>query len=131
MLFRSLKNDKNFDSVMKSVRNVPEAQQQLKDMRLVFRDLINPPTVRTAAGLAKTSMTKERSSAQAWMNEIKEVYTSGKYDKAAIELITNPKWADKLHEAAQATSKEKKASEIIKLLGKANASYVGMKKDKK
>ena len=125
-----LKNDKNFDAVMKSVRNVPEAQQQLKDMRLVFRDLINPPTVRTAAGLAKTSMTKERSSAQAWMNEIKEVYTSGKYDKAAIELITNPKWADKLHAAAQATSKEKKASEIIKLLGKANANYVGMKKEK-
>jgi hypothetical protein len=128
---RALKNDKNFDKLMHSLRNVPQAQLQLEDMRLVFRDLINPPTVRTAVGLAKGSMNKERSSAQSWMNAIKEIYTGNKYDKAAIELITNPNWADKLHAAAQATSKEKKASEIIKLLGKANASYVGVKEDKK
>lgn len=128
---KALKNDKNFEKLMQSLRNVPEAQQQLKDMRLVFRDLINPPTVRTAAGLAKTSMTKERSSAQAILNEIKEIYTSGKYDTAAVELITNPKWADKLKQAAQATTKEKRAAKMIDLFGKANASYAGMNNKKK
>ena len=122
---KALQNDKNFDEVMHSVRNAPGAQQQLKDMRLVFRDLINPPTVRTAAGLAKTSMTKERSSTQAWINQLKEIYTNGKYDKAAIELITNPKWADRLHAAAQATSKEKSISKFVVLLGKASSQTIG------
>ena len=125
-----LQNDKNYDDVFHSLRNVPVAQQQLKDMRLVFKDLINPPTVRTAAGLAKNSMTSERSSAQVWENKLKEFFTQRKYDKAAIELITNPRWADKLNEAAKATTKEKQASKIIDLLGRASSQAAGKKAEK-
>lgn len=122
-----LQNDKNYEETMHSLRNVPIAQQQLKDMRLVFKDLINPPTVRTAAGLAKNSMTKERSSAQAYANQLKEIFTQGKYDKAAIELITNPRWSEKLHAAATATSKEKQAAKLIDLFGKVTSQVAGQK----
>lgn len=122
-----LQNDQKFDSLMRSLRNVPHAQQQLSDMKLVFKDLINPPTVRTAAGLAKNAMNKERSSALEYENKIKEFFTQGKYDKAAIELITNPRWADKLHAAVMATTKEKQAAKIIELLSKASAQSMGKK----
>lgn len=122
--YKVLENKNKFNEIMHHMRNVPEAQQQLKDMRQIFGDLINPSTVRTAAGLAKTSMTKERSSLQVAINKAKEVLTGGKYDKAAIDLITNPNWADELHKINQLSSFEKKLSKTLDLLGRASAGGV-------
>lgn len=120
-----IKNDKLFNSLMHSFRNVPQAQQQLKDMRLVFRDLINPPTVRTAAGLSKTSMNQERSDFQQLATRIKNKLTGGKFDKAAIELITNPKWSDELNKINELSDFEKKSSKFMDLLGRAASQKAG------
>ncbi len=117
-----LKSDKVFNKTRFSLRNVPEAQQKLDDMRKVFGDLINPPTVRTAAGLANTGMRQSRNTKIEFANAIKEKLSGGKYDKAAIELITNPKWAEELHKAAEAGSFRKGAGIFLDLLGRAAGS---------
>jgi hypothetical protein len=120
-----LKNDKKYGKLQFSLRNVPEAQQQLKDMRSVFGDLINPPTIKTAAGLAKTGMTQERNTRQALANKLKEMLSGGKYDTAAIDLITNPNWKDELSKLKDISSFKTKASKVTDLLGRAAGSYAG------
>lgn len=117
-----LNDKKKFGEIQHHLRNVPEAQEQLNDMRMIFKDLINPPTVRTAAGLAKTSMTKERSSSQALLNTLTDKLTGGKFDKAAVELITNPKWAEELKRIGEVSKGEKRLTSLLDLIGRAKAA---------
>ena len=76
------------------IKDMKTAQQQLEDMKLIFGRLINIPTAKTAEALARGSMSKERSTMQAAMTQLREILSGGKYDAAAVELITNPDWVN-------------------------------------
>lgn len=128
-MFRILNSKSQYDTLQNNLRNVPEAQKQLEDMKLVFKNLIGTPTAKTAAGLERTSMSKARSTQQNLTEKFMEKITSGKYDKAAVELITNPNWAEKLEDMKKATSKEKTAGKFINLLGKV-ASQIEIESNK-
>lgn len=119
-----LSNDKKFNKLKYSLRNVPEAQRKLDDMRMVFGRLINTPTAKTAEALSRTSMSKDRATYGAISHKVKEILSGGRYDKAAVELITNPKWNEELSKLNKVTNSEKLASELYKLLGRAGAQGV-------
>lgn len=102
-------------------QNMKDAQQQLEDMRLIFGRLINIPTAKTAEALSRSSMSKERSSSQAAMRYLQEILSGGRYDKAAVELITNPKWADELENLKKITNREKLFGHTYNLLSKAGS----------
>jgi hypothetical protein len=121
-LFRALQNKKNFNELMHHLRNVPEAQTQLKDMKLVFGDLINPPTVRTAAGTTKAGMNQERNTKKAYAEMIKQVLSFGKNDKSMVDLITNPKWEEELKKINELSGYEKKLIAGTRLLGRVTAA---------
>lgn len=106
------------------VTNMKNAQQQLEDMRLIFGRLINIPTAKTAEALSRSSMSKPRESLSKMMTYWQELISGGKYDKAAVELITNPKWADELDKLSEVTKKEKLAAAFHNLLGKAGAQAI-------
>lgn len=125
-MYKALEDKTKFDKLLHSLRNVPQAQDQLKDMQRIFKNLINPPSVRTASHLAKTSMDKSRSSSQELIRALKEKLTAGKYDKAAVELITNPDWASQLNKIKKVSGFEKKLSKTLDLLGKATSQAVAM-----
>ncbi len=120
-MYNVLKDKNKFDKLQKSLRGVPEAQKRLDDMRLAFKNIITVPTARTASALEKTSMTKPRSDVGSMMIGLKEALTAGKFDKNAVELLTNPKWEKQLEDLAKkATPTEKRISKFIDLLGKAS-----------
>jgi len=123
--YKAIENKEVFDKLLHSLRKVPEAQQKLKDMKLLFKDLLNVPTVKTAAALEKTSMGKERSSAQMLENFMKNVFTGGRADKAAINFITDKKWEHTLKEIEKISNKQKKTAKLIDLLGKASSQAAG------
>ena len=106
------------------VESMKTAQQQLEDMRLIFGRLINIPTAKTAEALSRTSMSKERSSTQSAIRHFQELLSGGKYDKAAVELITNPKWADEVDKLGEITKKDKLIAAFYNLLGKAGAQKI-------
>jgi len=121
-MYNVLKDKEKFEKLQKNLRGVPEAQQRLKDMRKAFKNIITTPTARSASALEKTSMTKPRNDMGALMISLKEALTAGKFDKNAVELLTNPKWEKKLEDLAKkATPTEKRISKFIDLLGKASA----------
>lgn len=119
--FRRLEKTSSNPEQVKSMRN---AQQQLEDMRLIFGRLINIPTAKTAEALSRTSMSKERSSTQTVMRYLQELLSGGKYDKAAVELITNPKWADELEKLKKITATDKIIGAFHNLMGKAGAQAI-------
>ncbi len=121
-MFKAISDKKKFQDFMKQMRGVPEAQSQLKDMRLVFENIINPVTARSASALSKTSMDKARSSMDGMITLLKDKLTAGRFDKGAVELITNPKWEKELHNlATKPGNKEKRIAKFIDLIGKAGA----------
>jgi hypothetical protein len=127
-MYNVLKDKNKFDKLQKNLRGVPDAQKRLDDMRVAFKNIITVPTARTASALEKTSMTKPRNDVGSMMITLKEALTAGKFDKDAVELLTNPKWEKQLDDLAnKATPTEKRISKFIDLLGKVGAQ--GMAKD--
>ena len=126
----ALNNDKRFDKLRNSLRNTPEAQSQLDDMRLVFRDLINPPTPRTAAGFAKAGMNQARNTKQGYQDMIKNLFNGKSSDTKMVELITNPKWAEDIKKINELKGYEKKLMTALNLMGKVSASSVTERKIK-
>jgi hypothetical protein len=111
-------------STPEQVENMKKAQQQLEDMKLVFGRLINTPTARTAASLARQNTAKEGSLTGMTKQYLHKLFHSDKYDVAAVKLITNPKWADELSKLGEITKKDKLIAAFHNLLGKAGAQAV-------
>jgi hypothetical protein len=126
---KNLKNDKNFNKLIHSLRNVPEAQSIAQDMRIVFPDLINPITPRTAAGFAKAGMNQDRNSKKAFIDSLKEKISFGKNEKSAIDLITKPGWEKRLSElnSTDPSAARNLAAKLAQLLGRSYGSYQGAK----
>lgn len=106
------------------IESMKAAQQQLKDMKLIFGRLINIPTAKTAEALSRSSMSKPRASLTKMMEYWQEIMSGGKYDKAAVELMTNPKWSDELSKLGEITKKDKLTAAFYNLLGKAGGQAI-------
>lgn len=119
--FKRLESTANTPEQVKSMKT---AQQQLEDMRLIFGRLINIPTAKTAEALSRSSMSKGRAPFDEAIRRFKEVLSGGKYDRTAVELITNPKWADELHKLKEITKTQKLIGAFHNLLGKAGAQAI-------
>ncbi len=116
--YKAIASKEKFDKLIHNLRNVPEAQQRLKDMRLLFGDLISPPTIRGAAALEKTSMNKPRSSIQAVTDAMENALTKGKYDKEMIDFITSPNWDVIMKDLNKISDKQKRTAAFVEALGK-------------
>jgi hypothetical protein len=125
--FKVLASKDKFEKLQHNLRNVPEAQERLKDMKMIFGDLINPPTIRGAAALEKTSMNKPRSSSQAITNVLENALTKGKYDKEMIEFITNPNWDKLMTDLNKVSNKQERMAKFIEIFGKSMAQSAGHK----
>ena len=111
-------------STPEQVKSMKSAQQQLKDMQLIFGRLINIPTAKTAEALSRGSISKPRASLTEAMRHWQELLSGGKYDKEAVELITNPKWSDELGKLNEITKKDKLIAAFHNLLAKAGAQAI-------
>lgn len=111
-----LKNDQDYNQFYQAVEGIPGAQEKLADMRKVFKNLISSETARTATQLAKTSMSEGRGGwKQDAMDLIKNL-TGGTYDKAAVELITNPQWNKEFETIAKMKSNNEKSLRLARIL---------------
>ena len=115
-----LRKDRDFRLFLTATKGMPTTRKALIDMRRVFKNLINPITVKTAAGQAKSSLDVPRSSAQ-FIFESLERLAGGKSDKAAVEIITNPKWHEELNKVLAGNGKAEKLDKLVALFGKVGA----------
>lgn len=123
-----LESDKTFNKLKYSLRNVPEAQSQLDDMHMIFKRLINIPTAKAAEAINRNSMAKDRSDLQGIMRSFQELISGKKYDKAAVDIITNPAWSKELDKLSKITNTEKFLGGAMDMFGKALAQSVAQRK---
>ena len=114
-----LANDRQYKQFYDALKGDKASQMKLRDMKGAFKDLLNSYTVKTAGGQAKSSLDVGRSSLQDVGNYIANL-AGGKYDKAAIEMITSGKWDKAFREAAARKNKKSSALELLKFLDQAS-----------
>lgn len=127
-MYDFMKDKSKFDKLYNNLRNAPEAQQNLEDMRLLFKDLINPSSVRTAAQLEKTGMTKARSGGQFAEELMNKFLRTRKGEEAVADMLTNNKWMDEVRRINTISDKKRKAAEITNLLGRAMSQGLAINK---
>src|SRR5882672_3512846 len=106
----ALASDKKFEKLLHNLRNVPEAQKTLKDMRLLFKDILGTPTIRAAHALERTGMNQERNGPSAFQTLMQNIFTKGDADVDAISFITSKDWHKRLNEIEKITNKQEKAA---------------------
>ena len=96
--YKLISSKEKFNDLMRKLDPFPKAQQKLKDMQLLFEDLIpNNPSLRTAAALEKTSMSSARNKNDAIRRQLDEKYGK-KHDVAHVNLMTDPNMLSHLSE---------------------------------
>jgi hypothetical protein len=116
--FKALRSKKDFDKLMHNLRNVPEAQEKLKDMRELFKDFRDISTVKRVTGLEQVGMKQDRNDFAALKHAFENMFTKGKFDKEAIEFITSKNWDKQLQEINKITDRQKRMAKIIEVFGK-------------
>jgi hypothetical protein len=128
--YRALASQKKFDEVIGHLKNAPEAAENLKAMRLLFKNLMGPPTIKTAKGKEEHGMNMARNEGDFLKNMIEHAFTRGGNDKAAIEFITSKDWAKQLDEINRISDKQMKAVAFGLLLSKGISQAAGKQERK-
>lgn len=128
--YKALASEKKFDELISHLKNAPEAAQNLKDMRLLFKNLMGPPTIKTAKGTEERGMNQFREPIVALQHMIEHAFTRGGSDKAAIEFITSPDWHKQLKEINKISNKQMKAVAFGLALSKGVSQVVGQQEQK-
>lgn len=123
--YRALASEKKFDELLGHLKNAPEASQNLKDMRLLFKDLMGPPTIKTAKGAEERGMFQHRNAADYLESLMEHIFTKGKTDQKAIEFITSKDWARQMKEIEKIPDKQLKAAAIGMALSRGAAQAIG------
>lgn len=119
-----LKDENRFNQFKAALSDNPKALQQLDDMKAIFGRLINIPTAKSAEALSRGSMSKDRASSATALRMLQEILSGNKYDKYAVELITNPKWKDELAKIKNISNTDKFIGRASQLMGSAGAQSI-------
>jgi hypothetical protein len=92
-------------------------QEMLINMRKAFQNLVNSRTVKTAGGQSEVNMLESRNTGSFLRKAAAKMF-GGKYDKAAIDIITDPNWERYVPASVQKTVNMKSPSteDMVKIL---------------
>jgi len=108
-----LKDDKSFKQIYRGLESNPEAQRRLTDMRLAFKNLIEPISSKQASAQAK--LAPKTSGPLKFTKDLAHKITNGVYDKAAVDLILDPQWDTRLKTINRIKNVPEKAKEFESL----------------
>lgn len=128
--YQALASEKKFDEIISHLKNAPEAAQNLKDMRLVFKQLLGSRTIKTAKGKTEYGMDQFREPGTALKHLIENIWTKGGNDKAAIEFITSKDWPKQLKEINKISDNHTKMLAFSMALSKGVAQAAGQQERK-
>lgn len=116
--YQALASEKKFNEMMHHLRNVPKAQESLKDMRELFQDFSRPPTVKAGLGASRMGMRQHRNAIDKAKHMFENMFTKGKFDKEAIEFMTSADWDKQMGELNNIRDPQKRFSKMIEIFGK-------------
>jgi hypothetical protein len=112
-----LKNEDQFKQLHDSLKNVPEAQAKLKDMRLAWKDLINLEKPRSASYTAEKGLDQSRARASELLNLWYEM-TGSKRNLQALKFINSGEWDKSFAKIRQIKDESKRMDELASLFAR-------------
>lgn len=113
-----LANDDAYNKLYQSLKNVPEAQAMLKNMKQGWDTLIPPQTVRASFAKSSSSMDKVRSSIHGLMIHFKNLVVGGKRDVERAKFIYSKDWEKEFANIQKMENQIEKRNAMIKLIAK-------------
>lgn len=118
-----LSKPRDYELLIRAADGLPDIQRRLSDMRKIYPALIQAKTVRGAAAQAKSSLDVPRPPLQAAAEALSNI-AGGRMDRAAVELITDPKW-DTAWAAIKDIEPSRKPEAIASLIARVAAGQAG------
>lgn len=117
-----LASDRDFNQFLSALgkrnqKGYTPNQEMLINMRKAFQNLVNSRTVKTAGGQSEVNMLQSRNLGD-FLKKAKASMFGGKYDKAAIDIITDPNWERYVPASVKKTVNMKNPSteDMVKIL---------------
>jgi len=110
-----LENDNKFNQFLEATKNNQKVHDKLKDMREVFRSLINTKNAREAYNKRANKLDVGRNAVSMALGMVKKLI-AGDYDKAALKVVFSKDWDKSLHKVHQINSKEGRDLGMLNLL---------------
>lgn len=117
-----LKSDRDFNQFLAATKGMPGVRRKLIDMKRAFKDLIEPVSTKTAARTSKLyfDAPARGSNIEAAIGYVKDA-VKGKYDQAAIKMITNNQWDKEFNALMRIQNKDLRTQKLISLFTKVGA----------
>lgn len=112
-----IKNDNEFKKLNYKLRNRPEAQKMLSDMKDAWHSLINIEKPSTASYQSEKAINQARGSLQKIL-EMWNQLTGKKKNLEAIKFIRSDKWVKKLRNAKESGDKNRLENTLSDIMGK-------------
>lgn len=100
-----IKNENKFNDLHSSLKNVPEAQSMLKDMKTAWNSLINVDKPSSSSYQAEKAISQSRNYLDATL-EMWNKLTGKKKNVESVKFIRGDAWVKKLKEAKKSGKKE-------------------------
>lgn len=112
-----LKNDDEFNKLIKSLKNVPEAQKILSDMRLAWKNLINIEKPNSSAYKSETGLNQSRNILNKLLDMWQEL-TGARASKEAVKFIHSGQWDEGFATINKIRDEAKREGAIAQLFSK-------------
>jgi hypothetical protein len=98
-----LKDKRSYKQLHNALSYDKNAQKKLADMRIVFRNIIPQGSLKKSASASKMSDVNMIRNSGDIVRRAANYFTRGAYDKAAVEVITNPNWDSEFKDIMRTT----------------------------
>jgi hypothetical protein len=112
-----LKNEDQFNDLRASLKNVPEAQDMLDDMRLAWKNLIDIEKPKNVAYRTETGLNQSRNATSKLIDLWTEM-TGSKRNIEALRFIHSPDWDKAFARIAEIKDRSKRTEALTNLLAK-------------
>ena len=112
-----IKNENKLNELHKSLKNVPEAQSMLMDMKNAWHSLINIEKPSTASYQSEKAINQARGSLQKAF-EMWNQLTGKKKNLEAVKFIRSDKWVKKLQQSKESGDKNRLENTLSDIMGK-------------
>ena len=126
-----LKNNNKYNKLLSDLKNVPEAQEQLTNMKKAFKHVINLGTTRGEYANAEKNMKNGRSSIHDLIDRVHEFIGTNR-NQAALDYLYSPEWIKGFDQISKLKDKSEKNKRIYDMIGNILSKSVtpsGMGKD--
>jgi hypothetical protein len=112
-----ISNENKFNELYSSLKNVPEAQSMLTDMKDAWHSLINVEKPSTSSYQSEKGINQARGSLQKVL-EIWNQLTGKKKNLESVKFIRSDKWVKKLRDSQESGDKNRLESTLSDIMGK-------------